>query len=749
MFFRKNKSEIAWESIITSLPISVYWKDTTGRYLNCNFSYAEYVGASSVEDVIGKMDTDLFFSKNIVRELMDDDQAVLKSKKPIVVEKREYYSVKMPLKNKKNEVIGIFGFSLDKVKHQNDISRELRLLDEIIAVMPGHVYWKDRECVLQGCNELQAQDSGLSSRQMIKGKTAYDLLTQDQSEREKQEQAAMTNSYDEEVMKSNKTMTFEESVVLLDKSIATFLSKKTPLHDEYGNVTGLVGISFDISDRKKSEESLKIAKEQAEAANHSKTEFLENMRHDIRTPLSGIVGFAQLIQKEAATPKIQEYADNLVLATQALLDFQNEILDSIKITTASDALVSEPFDLKKLVKKVVDLVRPKSIVKKLSLKFLYDDHLPPFVIGDAKRLFRILLELMTNALKFTSEGEIAVSTTLLEKTEKGLILRCEIKDTGIGIPSDQFDDIFIRFHRLSAASAGLYEGTGLGLTTVKQFVKELSGYITVRSTVNEGATFIVDIPLLLASDFVASEIVPEKIVVPTYVENPYVLLVEDHVMTAKVTQLLLFELGCRVDVATDAEQALEKVAKKQYDFILMDLGLPDTNGFLLAKKIRAHYCKPIPMVALTAHKESDAEKRCLASGMNAIFQKPLLKSTAIQLLNTYLTKDTVMEKNIIDLALGAKRLNQSETAARSMLDLLRNNIDSDKKSIHDALQKKDWKILGDVNHKLLGGLAYCGAPRLESACRTLQDALQQADITHIQHYATTVLHEIGLFKSAF
>src|SRR3990167_851856 len=665
MFYKKKLAVgFDWENIITGLPISVYWKDKHGRYLGCNLQYAEYVGVSSIEEIIGKLESDLPWEKRKARELMELDKSVMNLKKAIIIEKLECYSVKMPLKNRDGIVVGIFGFLLDIEKHKGEITRELRLLDEIIAMMPGHVYWKDRNCVLQGCNDLQAKDSGLSSR-------------------------------------------------------------KTPLHDEYGNVAGLVGISFDITDRKKTEEFLKFAKEQAEAANRSKIEFLENMRHDIRTPLTGIIGFAQLIQKEASNPLVKEYADNLVMATTALLDFQNEILDAIKVSQGDIPVLQQNFSLKEITKKVLDLVRPKAILKKLPLYFYYDEQLPEFFYGDSKRLFRILLELMTNALKFTAKGHIHLKLSFSEKNGALMTLRCEVIDTGIGIPDDKKEDIFIRFQRLSPSSDGIYEGTGLGLTTVKQFIEELGKKISVDSVINQGTTFACFIPLHSATETTENEKIntPE---IPRHYKTCHVLLVEDHVMTATVTKLMLLELDCIVDVAANAKLALMNTQKETYDLILMDLGLPDFNGFALTQKIRSQYAKinqkPI-IIALTAHKEEESEKLCLTSGMDAIFQKPLLKSTAINLLNFYFS-DNTMKTPIIDLPLGAKRVNQDEAAAKSMLQLLLRHIDEDQHHIQTAFHKNDWARLRDVTHKLLGGLAYCGAPRLELAGVELQNALK-------------------------
>lgn len=748
MFYNKKKlSEFYWESVLMSLPFPVYWKNKQGIYLNGNLAFADFLGVSAIEECIGKSDSAFVAQDKDNFFLVFRDEEVLKFHRVITFNDQTHHVIKVPLRDRKNNVVGIMGLFWDMSQTQHEIVRELHLLDEIIGVMPGHVYWKDRHCILQGCNELQAKDSGLSSRRMIVGKTAYDLLLQNQPEYEKQQQAAITNSYDEEVMKLDKTMTFEEHVVLPDKSIATFLSKKTPLHDEYGNVVGLVGISFDISERKKAEESLRIAKEQAELASRAKTEFLENMRHDIRTPLTGIIGFAELIQKAADNKVIKSYADDLVLAAKALLDFQNEILEVIKVSSAHDAIVHNAFDLHEMIEKVIALLRPKAILKNLTFSVHYEQTLPKKVMGDHKRLFRILLELITNAIKFTDQGSISVTFAAFDQDQTTFTLHAEIKDTGIGIPKHQFEAIYVRFNRLSSAAAGRYEGTGLGLTVVKQFVEALSGIISLESTLGRGTTFFCDIPLTIAQAADLNLSALNKVLKP-FSQTPRILLVEDHVMTAKVTSLLLHDLGVVVDVAIDAEEAQTQASRQAYDLILMDLGLPDTNGFLLAETLRKQYGSQLPIVALTAHKELDAEDRCFISGINAIFQKPLLKENAIQLLNTYLKSDSAMREKVIDLSLGAKRLGKTEADAKAMLQLLVASIDKDKVMIEAALQQKNWPLLKQANHKLLGGLMYCGAPILEAACQQLQSQFNTANDALLFEQGVKIIAEIEALKIA-
>ncbi len=745
---KKRKPAIQWESIFSQLPASVYWKDKFGFYLGCNLPFAELLGLQSEKEIIGKTDAQLPWDKKTCAEMIDSDKTVLRRKKRIVTEKFNRYVMKMPLTNTRGEVVGVFGISFDVTQYKGEMEREWRTLDEIIAVMPGHVYWKDRHCILRGGNELQATDVGFESRKMLIGKTAHDLLTADQLDVEKQAQAELIKSYDEEVMNNDKSLTIEERIVRPDKSVATYLSKRTPLHDEFGQVTGLVGISFDITDRKKSEEDLMIAKEQAEAANRAKTEFLENIRHDIRTPLTGIVGFARLIQKEAISEKTKGYADQLVAATTALLDFQNEILDAIKVTTGFVPIGNQTFHLKTLVEKVIALIKPKAIIKGLSIALEYDETLPVYVRGDSKRLFRILLELTTNALKFTSKGEIQISLIPEKIIDSRFILRCVISDTGIGIAPENQENVFVRFARVSPSSDGVYEGTGLGLTIVKQFVEDLGGKIYLNSRLGKGSTLVCMIPFEIgeAADIPNAE--NKSATVNIQDKKAAILLVEDHEMTATVTKLMLEEINCDVDIVYDAQNTLIQCDKKQYDLILMDLGLPDSNGFLVSEEIRQSKSmnQKTPIIALTAHIEVDDQDHYLAYGMNAIFQKPLLKSNAVNILNTYISKG----KNIvstIDLKLGAKRINKDEAAAKEMLILLAKNIDHDMTKVTNAYQARDFDKMHDAVHKILGGLSYCGAPSLEKACLEFQSSIKNNDFTKTELCYQKVLSEVEILKT--
>jgi two-component system, OmpR family, aerobic respiration control sensor histidine kinase ArcB len=238
---------------------------------------------------------------------------------------------------------------------------------------------------------------------------------------------------------------------------------------------------------------IKAKEEEAEAANNAKTEFLENMRHDIRTPLTGIVGFANLIAGETNEPKIKEYVDNLVASSNALHDLLNEILEVIKIGSRELPLLKKKFDIRKKMMEVIKLNQARAFHKHLALEFKYDENLPSYVIGDSTRLHRIALELLTNALNFTDKGLVKLTVEQAKRTENKLLIRIIVEDTGIGIPLDKQEEIFVQFKKLTPSYKGIYKGAGLGLTIIKEFINDLEGEIYVESEEGKGNSMKISI----------------------------------------------------------------------------------------------------------------------------------------------------------------------------------------------------------------------------------------------------------------
>ena len=634
-------------------------------------------------------------------------------------------------------------------------------LESIIANAPQFIFWKNTESVYLGCNENFAYIAGLKSAKDIAGKTDYDLPWSKFS----------ANIYREEdriIVDSGQSLEQREVPLITaqNKKIIVLVSKR-PLFDERGNVTGILGIYMDITERKQQEVILQEAKEHAEAADKAKTEFLMNMRHDIRTPLSGIIGFAGLIKDEVKHGSIAEYADNMLASSQALLDFLNEVLEGIKITSGEIPLLKKKFDLREKLLSVVTLNQAKARQKNLWLNFDYDEHLPKYLLGDAKRLQRIVLELISNALNFTHQGEISVKVEFANEDHREVTFKLIVSDTGIGIPKDKLEEVFIRFTRLNPAYEGIYKGIGIGLTIIKQFIDDLDGEIYVDSAVGKGSTFtcIFRFKKALLEDEQgvdhSVEIMPIKDAALTYTtltapqaeqstkSDVRILIVEDSQIAALVIEKLLTRLGCHVDVAVDGQSGLIKAKLNTYDGIFMDVGLPDISGNEVTRAFRAWESnleedRRTPIIALTAHVETEEKQICIESGMDAVLSKPLTQEKAVDILAAFIPKyadrllplkatlplaDETTETlptisgKAIDLELASKVVGDVELA-KEMLKLLIEAILEERKNLSKAYNDNNWKDIQAIAHKLKGSSSYCGAVRLNEASTHLQNYLK-------------------------
>lgn len=554
------------------------------------------------------------------------------------------------------------------------------------------------------------------------------------------------------VIESGKEITVEESY-----EDADYLAIRKPVLYN-GEIKGVLGISIDITDKKKAERELILAKEAAEAASQAKTEFLENMRHDIRTPLSGIVGCARIIQSESNIPeKVAEYAKDLFQSSEALLNFLNKILEGIKVASGEMPLFKKKFDFKKNIQDIIDLNKSLAAKKNLILTLKVDDAIPPYLIGDPVRLQRIILELVTNALRFTQQGNIDVEAKLRKHEAQQDVIEITVRDTGVGITKEKQDEIFTRFTRLSPSHQGIYQGLGLGLSIVKQFVDDLGGEVYVKSQLQQGSTFTClipfQVPLVMNNDGVEDVPSPGEselfkntfesmqnigLVPKLEADQRRILLVEDDQLAAKIAQSILTELDCAIDVVPDAKTALKSIQNKDYQLILMDVGLPDMDGIALTHRIRLlqwQRTDTTPIVGLTAHIDIENRQRCLDAGMNTVILKPLNKETAKELLKTFVPETSVnqiptptkirpISGPVLDID-AMKAILKNEELIKDCLHLMVLGLKKDLVELPKLHQSANWQAIREIAHKRQGGASYCGAKRLEQACKQIDDYIRE------------------------
>ena len=774
-----NKEKDAFDSVfilelLKQLPVHFFWKDREGKYLGCNDFFAHGLGLASAEAVIGKTDHELPFRKEDRDAYCRDDKEVMASRIPklnleeeqTLPDGRKVYLLtsKVPVFDKNNEVLGVLGIANDiselketqmalqtALHSTQSTSKDLySYLETVVNTVPHTIFWKDRNSIFLGCNELFAKIAGLKSPGDIVGKSDYDLPWS-------REQSDHYRAIDKEVILSGQPkLNVEEFQTLVNGIDTVLLTSKVPLRDTNGNITGVLGVYTDITERKKTEEALKLAKEKAEVANQAKTEFLENMRHDIRTPLSGIVGCAHLIQMQSGLPqKVTAFADDLVQSSEALLEFLNKILESITVGSGEIPLLKRRFNLKEALEQIVRLNKPQAVIKGLELSLDYDESIPFCLIGDGIRTQRIILELLTNALKYTDKGSIKVGARLIKDKAGEITIELRVSDTGMGIPKDKHKEVYDRFTRLIPSYKGIYPGTGLGLSVVKQFIEDLNAEIHIESDLGKGATFICTIPFqksllnetrteasnelkannALSQKRAANESLAAEVV---NANGSHVLVVEDNTIAVIVAKNVLSALGCRTDVAPDGKTALEKIEKNHYDLILMDMGLPDGDGCEVTRRIRLKQWQKnpsVPIIGLTAHVESEKKQRCLANGMNAVFNKPLTPEKAAEILDAFISqqhpsqkviatsKDSLQSASLLNIERAVELVGNKEVV-KDCLELLVSGLSKDLEVIKQCHKEGDWVAIRNMAHKWKGGAGYCGASRLEQACEQLAAALQ-------------------------
>ena len=446
----------------------------------------------SLKEIIGKSFESLYQMKNIITPFSNEEFHNLqnndaKIESSLFVENKKIYLSWSAVKITPKFGTVLIGRDItDSIKLPIKYQSITPQLEKISACVPGNFYWKNTNTEYLGCNDALVKTLGLNSMDDIIGKTDLDLWP---------EQAEKLRENDQKVIQTGQMLFLEEKVTMIGKEDLYFTVIKMPLVDENGLIIGILGNSLDITELKNTQKDLLIAKEKSEAANQAKTEFLANMRHDIRTPLSGIVGFSEILKSEVSDPRIKEYADNLIASSHALLGLMDEVLEAIKVSSGEIPLLKKKFSLADTLTSIIQLYAAKAAEKKLDLSLSLDTNLPQFVIGDKIRFHRIALELVGNALNFTAVGHVLIRVELAKQEPQSLAIRLTVSDTGMGIPKDKQQDIYVQFKRLTPSYQGIYKGSGLGLSIVKQFIDELGGEIYVNSSLGEGTVFNCLIPL--------------------------------------------------------------------------------------------------------------------------------------------------------------------------------------------------------------------------------------------------------------
>ena len=598
-------------------------------------------------------------------------------------------------------------------------------------------------------NEATVTITGMS-REELKDSYFFDYFTEQQKAREVYQEVFEKGS----VADSPLTLRHKNG------KLTDVLFNGSVYKNEKGNVIGVVVVARDITDQKKIANELiearvfaELATEIAEGAKinaenatfiaenavKAKQQFLSNMSHEIRTPMNAIIGFTKVVLKTDLTTKQKEYLDAIKMSGDALIVLINDILDLAKVDAGKMTFEKTPFKMKSSIAAMLHLFETKIQEKNLRLIQEYDNKIPKILIGDPVRLHQIILNLVSNAVKFTTKGKITVSVDLLHEDTDNVIIQFSVTDTGIGIPEEKIGKIFENFQQASSGTSRLYGGTGLGLAIVKQLIEPQGGTIRVKSNLNEGSTF--SFTLGFQKTNTDAELENEILELDSEIKNIKVLVVEDIALNQLLMKTLLDDFGFDRDIAENGKIAIEKLKNKDYDIILMDLQMPEMNGFEATEYIRNTMNSNIPIIALTADVTTVDLAKCKAVGMNDYLAKPIdervlyskivsiLKKPKLAKVRTTLNENReekeIAKKKIkyTDLVYLNQRTKSNPTLMMEMISLYLAQTPPLITTIKQSLAEKNWTLLGAAAHKIIPSFAIMGmSPDFENMAKKIQDS---------------------------
>lgn len=412
------------------------------------------------------------------------------------------------------------------------------------------------------------------------------------------------------------------------------------LYDQKGKLHGFVKVTRDVTERKLAQEALQEAKEAAEVANQAKSEFLANMSHELRTPLNAILGYTQILKRDdSLTKKQHEGIEIIQHSGEHLLQMINDILDLAKIEAGKMEPDPVEFHLHEFLKVIAEIINIRAEQKGISFTYEFQPNLPTYALADDKFLRQILLNLLSNAVKFTEQGQVIFIVNQLPPEESPSLVRFQVTDTGIGIPAERLDEIFLPFHQVSNRQHKV-EGTGLGLAISRRLVHLIGGDLNVESQIGQGSTFWFDLPLPEITTDKPMVNITSRQIVGLKGNCRRLLIVDDNPENRLVLKEMLQPLGFKITEAVDGQEAINKALISPPNLILMDLMMPGLDGFKATQQIRnTPQLKEVVIVGVSASVEGQVRQRCLEVGCNDFIAKPVSFDNLLTCLQHHLKLD--------------------------------------------------------------------------------------------------------------
>ncbi|HEX5652547.1 MAG TPA: response regulator, partial [Chitinophagaceae bacterium] len=458
-----------------------------------------------------------------------------------------------------------------------------------------------------------------------------------------------------------------------------------------------------------------VSEGKAKKAARIKENFLANMSHEIRTPLNAILGFTNILSKTNLDEQQQKHLHIIHSSGNNLLSIVNDILDLSKIEAGMMRIEQAPFRVSDVMATVEDMLSPKAKEKNIQLIVKVDSEVPETLCGDAVRLTQVMINLVSNAIKFTQEGGVYVKVTPFKASGDELQLEFLVRDTGIGISRDKQKFIFERFEQAEAETTRRFGGTGLGLSIVKHLIELQKGTITLNSQEGAGSIFLVVLPYKLTNKEAPVNATKENNQNLHFMNNNVKILVaEDNIMNQQLIKHLLKNWNFKFDLVFNGIQAVEALKKDEYDLVLMDIQMPEMDGHMATRTIRNELRSNIPVIAMTAHAMAGEKEKCLNVGMNDYISKPLNEDDLFNIILRYAKTDNISlgvkapDKSVINLDYIEQFSENDKDFKREIIREFVTTVPDNIQTMEKAINEKNYTTIFRVAHDMKTTVHFMG-----------------------------------------
>jgi two-component system, sensor histidine kinase len=736
---KKAEEDLRRLSMVASLNSNgVLFTDATGNITWANDGFSELTGYTSAE-ATGRTPVEILYGektdRGTVQEMVD---LFFKGKSfdvELVCYKKDGSSfwgraAGQPVFDEDGKAVQFFAV-IEDITSEKMAQERLKVNEEkyrnIIANMNLGLLEIDLDETIQYANNSFCEMSGFDLDEII-GRKAAGLFIKGESI----ERAETKN----DLRKKRYSDVYEIAVKNKRGELKWWLISTAPRYNDHGNLVGSIGIHLDITDQKKLEIDLSEAREAAEQSAKAKELFLANMSHEIRTPMNAILGMGRQLQKTELNENQHFFLDTINKAAEHLLVVINDILDISKIEAGKLNLESIGFRPEQAISHCVQVMSHKAEEKGLRLHKEISEGISTVLIGDPYRLNQVLLNLISNAVKFTEKGSITVSCYLLRSLQNRQTICIEVKDTGIGMDEEFSSRLFQKFTQEEKSTARKYGGTGLGMSISKQLVELMGGTINVKSKKGAGTEILLTIPFVTGS----KADLPEdnrEVSDSAVLKDKKILLVEDNVMNRLVAKTVLKQYEVIITEAVNGEEAVNALRQSPYDIVLMDVQMPVMDGLEATRIIRKDINEDIPIIALTANAIKGESDRCIEAGMNDFVSKPFEEKDLVYAMAKWINythdlktgnmnNNTEKKQPLYDLSKLEKIGNGDKVFVSEMVKLFKDQVPADVNQIKAAYSRNDFTAINAIAHRIKPAIDNMGIVSLHQEIRKIESvALQE------------------------